>query len=237
MKIIFKTGWIFGVVIFFSCQNQPATNNLPEKNHEKQIETTGQKDNSSDKPEIKHQIQSSQDSSNKTEKSGRETKKSENLNQAVSFKTIKPEKFNLEISIPADFKQNGKFIEAYGRNNELLNREIRFTNDRQNELVIKFYPSSHAGKIFDFYQNQFQKKQGNFSIQAEKKKINDLTILYGISERKFDGKGHPLQPPHVVYFVVWKDNKGLYEIYYRLTNTKNQAQNSFEKIIESIKPL
>ena len=152
----------------------------------------------------------------------------------IPLKKITIEDLNLTCQLPENFKQAGNTIKAYNRQGKLLNKEIVFQDSTGNEIAIKWYAPDNASVIWQYYQQQFAQRKGNFALKAEKITVDGVPALFGISERRFDGKGHPLHPPAKVYFAVWMKNNALYEIYLRENGESGPGEAGFKKILASV---
>jgi len=142
----------------------------------------------------------------------------------------------LKLKLPAAMHPAGDVIEAYNREGQLLNREIIFRDQEGRELSLKWFAPRSAEAVWNYYLRQFEERKGNFALKAERLTINGRDILYGVSERRFDGKGHPLNPPAKVFFAAWRDGQALYELVYRAPASDKEAEQTFLEILRSVQP-
>jgi hypothetical protein len=168
-------------------------------------------------------------------KPGKTDKTDKEITGPAQQKPVELKDLRLKIRLPDGFKPAGEPVKAYGRNNELLNVEMRFSDSSGNELTVKRYPQQNAKAVFDYYKQQFEKKEGNFGLKAGKTKIDGTEAWTGVSERKFDGKGHVLNPPAKVYFAFWMKGGELFELVYRDAKASATGEKTFERILSGIK--
>ncbi len=232
--------------LFISCHENSVSNHAESTVREKVNTATPSKNRASEEQKTSAEeevIKSSQDAKiEEADKNSAEVKKekkqvpAETAEAQMVLKPVYLKDLNLSLAIPEAMHMNGQPIKAYDRNKNLLNTEIRFIDEETgDELVIKQYPARHAGAIYDFYVQQFRKKEGNFSLKAEKLHINGMEIMKGVSERKTDGKGHILNPPAKVYFAVWKKGDELYELYFRDAKGDGPGDEIIEKVLSQLK--
>ncbi len=155
----------------------------------------------------------------------------------IQWKDIMDKETGLRFRLPYYFIKNGKTIKAFGRQNELLNVESRYTDTLGgNELIFKVYPQDHAQSIYEYQAKQFENKSGFFKQSRKEIIVKDQKALYGISVRRFDGKGHKLNPPAKVVMVVWFDRSSgqTYEVIFRAVKGDSQSVSLFNRILYSI---
>jgi len=166
------------------------------------------------------------------------SKPSVTAKQWTLTKKIRDTLLGMELALPAGWQQNGETVRAFGRNGELLNTEALYRDSTgRYELDVKTHPAPNGEKIWAFYRKQFDARKGPFSKKAEVWQQNGKEILYGVSERLYDGKGHPLNPPAKVYTAVWYDaDQGKeYEIFLRVTRPGEGDAELFERLLRSLK--
>lgn len=176
-------------------------------------------------------------SSTTATQAGRRSSPSQTVNILLPVE-IRDTALGVIVRLPEGWHQNGQTVSAYGRKGELLNTEALYMDrDGRYELNIKMHPAPHARQIWEFHLQQFGAKKGPFKLKAKKIRVNGKEILTGLSERRFDGKGHPLDPPAQVYTAVWYDaqqNKE-YEIYLRANRPSDIDAVLFERLLRSLK--
>jgi hypothetical protein len=144
----------------------------------------------------------------------------------------------LTFSLPASWQQNGPVSKAAGRDGKILNYEVFYKDSLSGqEITVKVHPGDNAIKLWNFHQKNFQNHKGFFNLEARKIHVAGEKALLGKSLRKFDGKGHILNPPAEVYSIVWydKDRHKEYEIFYRFPHHDPQNYTELEKFLKSIK--
>ncbi len=195
-------------------------------------------DNTKQEPEVTEETAEDQTVETKAEEKPAKTEASTTRPTKIQWKEITDKEVGLRFKLPYYFVMNGKTIKAYGRKNELLNIESRYKDTLNgNELSIKVYPPENAKAIYDFQVKQFKSKAGFFAQSRKEVKVKDQRALYGVSVRRFDGKGHKLNPPAKVVTVVWFDQPGgqTYEVVFRAVKGDDRSVSLFNNILYSIK--
>jgi len=156
----------------------------------------------------------------------------------IRWKTVEDTAVVLTLKLPENFQPAGKPYRALDAKGKLLNVESRYLDKATgNEADIKFYPEPNADKIFAYLEKQYKAGAGFFKNGRKKIRIAGNEALYGVSVRRFDGKGHRLNPPAKVIVLAWKDahRQGMYEIFLRAAKGDAKTMKMFEQVIKSIR--
>ncbi len=151
--------------------------------------------------------------------------------------SIRESGLGISFRLPSGWKQKGETLKALGRKGEWLNSEAYYADkDGKYELNIKVHPAPNASKIYDFHKKQHRSRKGLFSEYAGTVQVAGQQALYGISLRRFDGKGHKLDPPAKVYAAVWYDpQKDMeYEMIFRSATPQAGDEALFKAILKTV---
>lgn len=154
------------------------------------------------------------------------------------WKTVEDTEVVLTLKLPENFEPAGIPYRALDAKGKLLNVESRYLDKATgNEVDIKFYPQPNADKIFAYLEKQYKAGAGFFKNGRKKIRIAGNEALYGVSVRRFDGKGHRLNPPAKVIVLAWKDPhlQGMHEIFLRAAKGDAKTMKMFEQVIKSIR--
>ncbi len=154
------------------------------------------------------------------------------------WKTVEDTAVVLTLKLPENFEPAGIPYRALDAKGKLLNVESRYLDKATgNEVDIKFYPEPNADKIYAYLEKQYKAGAGFFKNGRKKIRIAGHEALYGVSVRRFDGKGHRLNPPAKVIVLARKDphRQGMYEIFLRAAKGDAKTMKMFEQVIKSIR--
>ncbi len=214
---------------------------VPAKHDPAKVETTaGEETNKNPGNEQTENNNSSdnQQQSGKQKTSGTTPQKQQDKADNIRWKTVEDTAVVLTLKLPENFQLVGKPYRALDAKGKLLNVESRYLDKATgNEVDIKFYPEPNADKIFAYLEKQYIARAGFFKNGRKKIRIAGNEALYGVSVRRFDGKGHRLNPPAKVIVLAWKDphRQGMYEIFLRAAKGDAKTMDMYEQVIKSIR--